>query len=244
MGIKNINNGADLQDTASKNAGCKNAELFDFDIEQLKKSKCNFLIGTDEAGRGPAVAPVFAAAVCFKKHSEEIIQKLNKLNDSKQITEKARLALYPLIKENAVYSIQTVDEAMIDRINILNATCEAMKNACMDVVRQLKTTCIVLVDGNNKIRGYEFPQRTVIKGDAKSASIAAASILAKVERDNLLIKLDREFPMYGWKNNKGYLSQEHIKAIKKYGITKYHRKSFVRNILDNLNIEQQKLKLV
>ncbi len=108
MGIKNINNGADLQDTASKNAGCKNAELFDFDIEQLKKSKCNFLIGTDEAGRGPAVAPVFAAAVCFKKHSEEIIQKLNKLNDSKQITEKARLALYPLIKENAVYSIQTV----------------------------------------------------------------------------------------------------------------------------------------
>lgn len=133
---------------------------------------------------------------------------------------------------------------MIDRINILNATCEAMKNACMDVVRQLKTTCIVLVDGNNKIRGYEFPQRTVIKGDAKSASIAAASILAKVERDNLLIKLDREFPMYGWKNNKGYLSQEHIKAIKKYGITKYHRKTFVRNILDNLNIEQQKLKLV
>ena len=87
-------------------------------------------------------------------------------------------------------------------------------------------------------------RKNCYQGRCKSASIAAASILAKVERDNLLIKLDREFPMYGWKNNKGYLSQEHIKAIKKYGITKYHRKTFVRNILDNLNIEQQKLKLV
>lgn len=222
----------------------KCTELFNFDIEQLKKSKCNLLIGVDEAGRGPAVGPVFAAAVCFKTADDELIRELSKLNDSKKVSEKNRLELYPVIKENTVNAVQMVNEGMIDRINILNATCEAMKNACMDVVRQLKTTCIVLVDGNNKIRGYEFPQRTVIKGDAKSASIAAASILAKVERDNLLIKLDREFPMYGWKNNKGYLSQEHIKAIKKYGITKYHRKTFVRNILDNLNIEQQKLKLV
>ena len=132
---------------------------------------------------------------------------------------------------------------MIDKINILNATCEAMKRACMDVVHQLMTTCIVLVDGNNKIRGYEFPQKTVIKGDAKSASIAAASILAKVSRDELMIKLDREFPMYGWKHNKGYLSQEHMDAIRKYGPCKYHRKSFLRNMLDNDKIEQQRLML-
>lgn len=218
-----------------------NAELFNFDRDELKKSKCNLLIGTDEAGRGPAVGPVFAAAVCFKEVNEELIKELSKLNDSKKISEKTRLALYPAIKEHAMYSIQMVDEKMIDRINILNSTFEAMKNACMDVVRQVITTCIVLVDGNHKIKGYEFPQKSIIKGDAKSASIAAASILAKVERDNYMIELDKEFPQYAWKSNKGYLSAEHIEAIKKFGVTKYHRKSFVRNILDNAKIEQQTL---
>jgi len=223
----------------NKNRG--SIELFNFDFEQLKKSKCNLLIGTDEAGRGPAVGPVFAAAVCFKNADNILIEKLSKLNDSKQITVKTRLALYPLIKENSYYSIRMVDEKMIDKINILNSTFEAMNNACMDVVRQVQTTCIVLVDGNHKIKGYEFPQTSVIKGDSKSASIAAASILAKVERDNYMIELDKEFPNYDWKNNKGYLSQAHIEAIKEFGITKYHRKTFVRNILENQKVEQQKL---
>lgn len=222
-------------------------ELFEFDKNELKRSKCNLIIGTDEAGRGPATGPVFAAAVCFKNILEgegaEIVKALSRLNDSKQLSEKTRLELYPIIKQNAVYSIRTVDEGMIDRINILNSTCEAMKNACMDVVRSVRTVCMVLVDGNNKIRGYEFPQKTVIKGDSKSASIAAASILAKVERDNYMLKLDREFPEYDWKNNKGYLSKAHIEAIKKFGVTKYHRKTFVRNILDNAKIEQKKLDL-
>ena len=144
---------------------------------------------------------------------EELIQELNGLNDSKQLTEKTRKALFPKILENTFYSIQPIDEDMIDKINILNATCEAMRRACMDVVGQIRTTCIVLADGNNKIRGYEFPQKTVIKGDAKSASIAAASILAKVSRDEFMMKLDKEFPMYGWKHNKGYLSKEHMDAI-------------------------------
>lgn len=218
-----------------------NSELFKFDIEELKKSKCKLIIGTDEAGRGPATGPVFAAAVCFLKYNEELFQKLNKLNDSKQISEKTRLELYPIIKECTINSITMVDENMIDRINILNATFEAMKNACMDVVRKVQTTCMVLVDGNFKVKGYEFPQKTVIKGDSKSASIAAASVLAKVERDNFMLKLDAEFPQYSWKSNKGYLSQAHIDAIKKYGPTKYHRKTFLRNILNNQKIEQQKL---
>lgn len=222
----------------------KCAELFNFDMEQLKKSKCNLLIGADEAGRGPAVGPVFAAAVCFKSTDDKLIEKLAKLNDSKKVSEKNRLELYPIIKENTVNSVQMVDEGMIDRINILNATFEAMKNACMNVVREVQTTCMVLVDGNHNIKWYEFPQRPVIKGDSKSASIAAASILAKVERDNYMKKLDEEYPEYGWKNNKGYLSQAHIEAIQKYGITKYHRKTFVRNILDNAGIEQQKLNLI
>ncbi len=219
-------------------------KLFDFDMEQLKKSKCNLLIGTDEAGRGPAVGPVFAAAVCFREKNDELINKLIKLNDSKKLSEKTRFELYPVIKENTVNSVQMVDENMIDRINILNATFEAMKNACMDVVRKVRTTCIVLVDGNHNIKGYEFPQKPVIKGDSKSASVAAASILAKVERDNYMTELDKEYPEYGWKHNKGYLSQAHIEAIKQHGITKYHRKSFVRNILNNMKIEQQKLDLV
>ncbi len=230
--------------TTNKHAEHINFELFNFDREQLKKSKCNLLIGTDEAGRGPAVGPVFAAAVCFKNADEKLILELEKLNDSKRVSEKNRLELYPVIKENAVYSVQMADENMIDRINILNATFEAMKNACMSVVREVQTTCMVLVDGNHSIRGYEFPQKSVIKGDSKSASIAAASILAKVERDNYMIKLDEEYPEYGWKSNKGYLSEAHIEAVKKYGITKYHRKKFVQNILDNAKVEQQKLKLV
>lgn len=218
------------------------AELFDFDLSELKHSKCNLIIGTDEAGRGPATGPVFAAAVCFKESlNPDIIEKLARLNDSKQLTEKVREFLYPIIKENSVFSITSVDENMIDRINILNATSEAMKNACMDVVRKVQTTCMVLVDGNNKIRGYEFPQKTVIKGDSKSASIAAASILAKVERDNYMKKLHIEYPEYNWASNKGYLSEAHIDAIRRFGVTKYHRKTFLRNILEKDKVQQQKL---
>ncbi len=235
-----------------------NTDLFDFDLEQLKATKCKNLIGTDEAGRGPAAGPIYAAAVCFKegldktsgtlygkdgynKRVLELVQALRGLNDSKQITDKVRHELFPIIQENTFYSIQPIDENMIDKINILNATCEAMRRACMDVVGQIQATAIVLVDGNNKIRGYEFPQKTVIKGDAKSASIAAASILAKVSRDELMIKLDKEFPMYGWKHNKGYLSQEHIEAIKKYGPCKYHRATFLRNMMERAKVEQQRL---
>lgn len=219
-------------------------ELFEFDFSELKSSKCNLIIGTDEAGRGPATGPVFAAAVCFKESlNPDIIEKLARLNDSKQLTEKVREQLYPIITQNSVYSIASVDEKMIDRINILNATHQAMKDACMAVVREVQTTCMVLVDGNHKIRGYEFPQKAVIKGDAMSASIAAASILAKVARDNFMIKLHEEFPVYNWSSNKGYLSEAHIEAILKFGPTKYHRKSFLRKILEKEGIEQKKLDL-
>ena len=218
-----------------------NLSLFNFDKESLKRTKCNLLIGTDEAGRGPAAGPLVAASVCFREIDDKLIEKLVKLNDSKQISEKTRHSLYPAILECTENAIATVDEAMIDKINILNATCEAMKNACMEVVRKVQTTCIVLVDGNNKIRGYDFPQKTVVKGDGKSASIAAASILAKVTRDDYMLKLDEEFPMYGWKRNKGYLSRQHIEAIRKFGPSKYHRKTYIRNILEKDKTSQQKL---
>lgn len=219
-------------------------ELIEFDKNELKASKCKLLIGTDEAGRGPATGPVFAAAVCFKESlNPDIIEKLARLNDSKQLTEKVRDQLYPIITENSVWATAFVDEKMIDRINILNASHQAMKDACMAVVREVQTTCMVLVDGNHKIRGYEFPQKAVIKGDSKSASIAAASILAKVERDNLMRKLHLEFPEYNWASNKGYLSEAHIEAILRFGPTKYHRKTFLRNILEKQGTEQKKLDL-
>lgn len=198
-------------------------ELFDFDRTYGK------VIGTDEAGRGPAAGGVFAAAVYFPEFSNSLITDLERLNDSKKLSEVAREKLYDIILNNSVNSVVCVDVEEIEKINILNASLKAMKLSCENVIKEagLKEF-ITLVDGNKLIKNYTYPQKFIIKGDGKSASIAAASILAKVTRDRYMDELASQFPQYGWNRNSGYLTPEHIKAIDEYGLSKYHRPSFLR----------------
>lgn len=202
--------------------------LFEFD--NIEKTTFNFIIGTDEAGRGPAAGGVWAAAVCFKKDIDESL--FEKLNDSKKLTPKTREALYEPIKENSYCAIKAINVKKIEEINILNASLLAMKYAVMDVKEQIKSdNFLTLVDGNKLIKEFNYSQKFIIKGDSKSATIAAASILAKVSRDRYMDNIDKEFPIYDWKNNKGYLTKKHIEAIKVCGTTKYHRISFLKNII-------------
>ncbi len=205
------------------------SELFKFD-----ESFGKIIIGTDEAGRGPAAGGVFVACACFREKTETLIKELADLNDSKKLTRKKREALYDIVKENTVNSIINIEVEEIERINILNASLKGMKLTCEAVIAKLglnaeeKKEILTLVDGNKLIKDYIYPQKFIIKGDGKSASIAAASILAKVSRDRYMEKLDAEFPQYNWKSNAGYLSEEHLAAIDKYGLTKYHRASFLQ----------------
>lgn len=224
-------------------------KLFTFDHNQKRP-----VIGTDEAGRGPAAGGVFASAVCFTETNRELIDKLMILNDSKQLTKKKRESLYDVILENSLNSTVCVEVDEIEKINILNASLKAMRLACLDVIKQLQVVqnieklpelsgskepqegfkliprngIMTLIDGNKMIPDYTYSQRWVIKGDSRSAAIAAASILAKVTRDRYMEKLDKEFPQYGWAKNAGYLTQEHLDAIDKYGLCKYHRPSFLK----------------
>lgn len=205
------------------------SELFKFD-----ESFGKIIIGTDEAGRGPAAGGVFVACACFREKTETLIKELANLNDSKKLTRKKRESLYDIVKENTVNSIINIEVEEIERINILNASLKGMKLTCEAVIAKLglsveeKKEILTLVDGNKLIKDYIYPQKFIIKGDGKSASIAAASILAKVSRDRYMEKLDAEFPQYNWKSNAGYLSEEHLAAIDKYGLTKYHRPSFLQ----------------
>lgn len=208
-------------------------KLFSFDIEQKR-----IVIGTDEAGRGCGAGGVFASAVCFNNRSQELMEELTELNDSKKLSAKKREALFDIIKEKTVNSTICIEVDEIERINILNASLKAMRMACTDVINQLypikedretlaKNEIMILVDGNKKIFNFDYSQKYVIKGDATSASIAAASILAKVSRDRYMLKLDEEFPQYKWKENAGYLTKEHMTLIDKYGLCKYHRPSYL-----------------
>ena len=196
-------------------------ELFDFD-KQFNIP----IIGTDEAGRGPAAGGVYAAAVRFEKVTDGLIKDLEILNDSKKLTPKKRESIYDCIINNTINKIVCVEVDEIEEINILNASLKAMNIACSEIIDS--DNILVLVDGNKLIKNFKHPQKCIIKGDSKSASIAAASILAKVTRDRYMIKLHEEFPMYNWAKNAGYLTQEHITAIDKYGLTKYHRPSFLK----------------
>ncbi len=198
---------------------------FEFDKENQKDY--DFLIGTDEAGRGPGAGPVFAAAVCFKSVDKELLIKLEKLNDSKQLSEKIREELLDVIIQNSIYSIKQGSVEEIEKNNILRTSLNTMNKACLEVIAQLKNeNIIVLVDGNKEIINFNYPQQYIVKGDFKSASIAAASILAKVSRDRFMRELDKEFPQYCWAENKGYMTKSHLDAVDKYGLTKWHRKSF------------------
>ncbi|MBT8260380.1 MAG: ribonuclease HII [Flavobacteriaceae bacterium] len=185
---------------------------------KLKFSQFNLECGTDEAGRGCLAGPVTAAAVILPSDFENSL-----LNDSKQLSEKKRKLLKPIIETESVrFGVTHVLPDEIDNINILNASILAMHKS----VLQLKKVEFISVDGNKFKPLKNIPYQTIIKGDGKYLNIAAASVLAKTYRDAYMEKIHEEFPMYNWKQNKGYPTVEHREAIKKYGITKYHRKSF------------------
>lgn len=175
--------------------------------------------GCDEAGRGCLAGPVVAAAVILPSKTN-----LKDLNDSKQLSHKKRVELEPIIKEQALeWAIGIVSPKEIDEINILNASFLAMHRA----IDQLKTKVdLLLIDGNRFNRYNSIEHECIVKGDSKFLSIAAASVLAKNHRDNIMKELDEQIPFYDWKNNKGYPTAKHRQAILKNGISNYHRKSF------------------
>jgi len=185
----------------------------------LKHSEFLLEAGTDEAGRGCLAGPVTAAAVLLPENF-----KLDLLNDSKQLSEKTREKLKPIIEEMAVsFSVTHLDHKVIDEINILNASIKAMQEC---IIKLNPTPNYIIVDGNRFKAVNEIPFSTIVKGDGKYLSIAAASVLAKTYRDEYMNTIHEEFPMYNWKKNKGYPTIEHREAIRKYGVTKYHRMSF------------------
>lgn len=192
--------------------------------------------GCDEAGRGPLAGSVFAAAVILDtqlQEKQEHREWLEMLNDSKQLTEKERVKLRPLIEQHAkAWAVVEVTAEEIDQINILNASIIGMQRA---LDKLIITPQHIIVDGN-KWKPYipegevmEIPARTVVKGDGKYLSIAAASVLAKTYRDEYMLRLHNEYPQYHWDTNMGYPTKAHYEAIRQYGITPYHRKSFKLN---------------
>ena len=193
-----------------------------FENEARKKGFAA-VCGVDEAGRGPLMGPVCAAAVILPEDVE-----LEGVNDSKKLSEKKREALFEVIKEKAVaWSVAFASVEEIEEVNILNATYLAMNRA----IEGLSVPAdYALIDGNRVPKDIKIECETVVKGDAKSLSIAAASILAKVSRDRLVLEYDKEFPEYKFADHKGYGTAAHIEAIKKYGPCKYHRASFLKNI--------------
>ncbi|SFZ89171.1 RNase HII [Flaviramulus basaltis] len=194
-----------------------------------KYSNYNIECGTDEAGRGCLAGPVTAAAVILPEKFKNSI-----LNDSKQLSEKKRDLLKPIIEEQALnFGVAHVFQEEIDSINILNASILAMHKS---IEKLTLNPQFIIVDGNRFKPFKNIPFETIIKGDGKYLSIAAASILAKTYRDIYMNVIHEEYPMYNWKKNKGYPTKEHREAIRKYGITKYHRKSF-RLLPEQFNLD-------
>ncbi|MGM9810578.1 MAG: ribonuclease HII [Paludibacteraceae bacterium] len=195
--------------------------------------------GCDEAGRGPLAGSVFAAAVVWDSARAEQLPELERLNDSKQMTARERYALREVIEREATaWAVAEVTPQEIDEINILNAALLAMRRALAQLQPQPEH---IIVDGN-KWKPYipegglmEIPAQTIVKGDGKYLSIAAASVLAKTYRDDYMLRLHEEYPQYHWDTNMGYPTREHYAAIAQYGITPYHRKSFR---LDRLTTER------
>jgi len=182
-------------------------------------NKANIEVGCDEAGRGCLAGPVVAAAVILPKNFHSSM-----LNDSKQLSEKKRLELKAIILEEAIaYGIGIVDPKKIDEINILNASFLAMHKALNQIEKPFNS---ILVDGNRFHSYKDIEHHCIIKGDGKFLNIAAASILAKTSRDEIMEQLDEIHPQYQWKNNKGYPTKMHRSAIEEFGITSHHRKTF------------------
>ncbi len=190
----------------------------EFENELYSQGFC-LVAGVDEAGRGPLAGPVCAAAVILP---QDLI--IEEINDSKKLTEKKREKLFDVIISSAIaYSIEFVSPEVIDEINIRQATSLAMHNAVKNLE---KAADFVIVDGNDNIP-FDTPFKYIVKGDAKSQTIAAASILAKVSRDRLMVELDKEYPEYGFAKHKGYGTKTHCEAIRKFGLLPIHRKSFI-----------------
>ncbi|WP_299055171.1 ribonuclease HII [uncultured Polaribacter sp.] len=198
----------------------------------LELNYSGFLLeaGTDEAGRGCLSGPVVAAAVILPENFSHPL-----LNDSKQISEKKRDLLRPIIEENALaFGVSFVWQDEVDKINVLQASITGMHRA----IEALKLTPEYIIVDGNKFKNYkDIPHQTIVKGDAKYLSIAAASVLAKTYRDEYMTKIHQEFPVYNWQKNKGYPTKEHRNAIREFGATAYHRKTF------RLLLEQIKLKV-
>jgi ribonuclease HII len=191
-----------------------------FDNSYLSGSIRN-IAGTDEAGRGPLAGPVVAAAVIF---NDDVY--IDGVNDSKQLSESEREKLFPLILEKCLScSVSIISNEEIDRINILQASLLAMRKS-VDGLTLLPD--IILVDGNKGLN-HSIKSVPIVKGDSKSFAIASASILAKVTRDRIMKRLSHRYPEYLWSKNKGYPTKEHIAAVKEFGPTHYHRKTFLRN---------------
>ena len=176
------------------------------------------LAGVDEVGRGSLIGPVYAAAVILNKSINKKI-----LKDSKSLSRDRREKLFSYIKKNSTWAIGQASIKEIEKINILHASLLAMKRA---ITKLKKKSSIVLIDGNKLPNLKNYNLKYVIKGDQKIPSISAASIIAKVSRDRFITKLSKQFNSYGWDTNSGYGTKEHLRAIKKFGITKYHRKTF------------------
>ena len=196
--------------------------------ENLYKEGYNFIAGTDEAGRGPLVGPVVAGCVVFPKG-----YKNDLINDSKKLTEKKREALYDIILKDALsVGIGIVSAKEIDEINIYEAARKAMIEAYKEANKKIKIE--YLLTDAMPINTLDIPVLKIIKGDAKSVTIAAASIVAKVTRDRILLELDRKYPEYGFKSHKGYPTKKHLEAIEKYGIFDEYRKTYkpVKKIID------------
>ena len=201
---------------------------------ELYQKGVKSICGIDEAGRGPLAGPVVVASVIMPEGS-----MIEGVNDSKKVSEKKREKLYEQIIEEAVaYGVGIIDQNEIDRINILNATKEGLTLCIKELEKDLKEKNrgiekpeIILVDALTKIDTDHIPYQSIIKGDAKSYSIAAASIIAKVTRDRLMRQWDEVYPEYGFAKHKGYGTAMHISAIKQYGICPLHRKTFVKNFI-------------
>lgn len=195
---------------------------------ELKKQGYKYIVGTDEVGRGPMAGPLVVACVILP--DDEIIEGLN---DSKKLTEKKREELSKIIKEKAIeYQIQYMSVEEVDELNVY----EASRQAMIKCIRKLKHKVDYVLSDAMPL-DFEYPCLSIIKGDSKSASIAAASIIAKVERDHYMVELAKQYPMYGFDKHKGYVTKAHLQAIEQYGVCEYHRMSFapVKKIIDMNN---------
>lgn len=204
----------------------KNMDLWQYE-KDLQAKGINIIGGTDEAGRGPLYGPVVAACVVLPQGFE-----LEGLNDSKKLTEKKRNIFYDYIVENTIYGIGTVSAEEIDKINIYEASRKAMVEAIRKVQKQIPLEYVL---SDAMPIDIDVPVMPIIKGDAKSASIAAASVIAKVTRDRILYEIDKKHPEYGFKNHKGYPTKKHLEAINKYGLIDGYRKTYgpIKNYIEN-----------